>query len=84
MTKLLGNPRRGFEVAPDAETLREVLLRYNVRIVNIVGLATDFCVKATALDAARDFETLVHSPGIRAVNIKPEDEAKAFAEMQEK
>jgi nicotinamidase/pyrazinamidase len=48
----------------------------------VVGLATDYCVKATALDgAALGFETTVLRSAVRSVNLKPDDEEKAFAEM---
>ncbi len=81
VTKLLGNPSDGFEVAMDSETLKEVLLRYNIEIVKIVGLATDFCVKATALDSVKDFRTIVYNQGIRAVNLKAGDGERAIEEM---
>lgn len=70
VTKLLGNPDDGFGVAPGAKTLHEVLIENNVKIVKIVGLATDFCVKATVLNAVKDFQTIVYEEGIRAVDLK--------------
>jgi nicotinamidase/pyrazinamidase len=40
-----------------------------VRRVVLVGLATDFCVRATALDARREgFETLVVEDGVRGID----------------
>jgi nicotinamidase/pyrazinamidase len=48
----------------------------------IVGLATDYCVKATAIDAAREgLAPMVLADGIRAVNLAPGDGARAVAEM---
>jgi nicotinamidase/pyrazinamidase len=46
----------------------------------VMGLATDYCVKATALDA-RDlgFETWVIEDGCRAVELAPGDGERAFA-----
>lgn len=70
VTRLSGNKDIGFQIAPGAKTLREVLIENNIKIVKIVGLATDFCVKATALDSSKDFETIVYEQGIRAVNLK--------------
>jgi nicotinamidase/pyrazinamidase len=49
-----------------------------VRVV-IVGLATDYCVKATALDAVgAGFETTVRRAGIRAVDVEAGDGDRAI------
>lgn len=51
------------------------------RIV-VVGLATDYCVKATAIDGAElGFETFVLADGIGAVNLEAGDGARAVAAM---
>lgn len=51
--------------------------------VFICGLATDYCVKATALDARElGYETYVIEDAIAAVNVKPGDEAAALAELR--
>ena len=58
------------------------LLRERVvgRIV-LVGLATDYCVKETALDGRRlDFETTILSNGVRGVNLQPGDDERALHE----
>jgi nicotinamidase/pyrazinamidase len=48
----------------------------------ILGLATDYCVKYTALDARRlGFAVTVVADGCRGVNIDPADSDKAIAEM---
>jgi nicotinamidase-related amidase len=45
-------------------------------------LATDYCVKDTAIDAAKaGFEVYVLTDAIAAVNINPGDEAKAITAM---
>lgn len=55
----------------------------NIEAVDIVGLATDYCVKATALDAASlGFKTTVIREGCKAVNIAPDDEEKAYSELE--
>jgi nicotinamidase/pyrazinamidase len=48
----------------------------------IGGLATDYCVRATALDARRHgLDVVVVSDGIRAVDVAPGDGARAIDEM---
>jgi nicotinamidase/pyrazinamidase len=49
--------------------------------VVIVGLALDYCVKETALDAVSRFETVVLADGTRAVNLAPGDGARAVVAM---
>ena len=49
----------------------------------VVGLATDYCVKFTVLDAAGlGFGVTVVEDGCRAVNLAPGDGEAAFAEMR--
>ncbi len=56
--------------------------------VFIGGLATDYCVKATALDVARTFAddtrvtTYLLRDAVRGVNIQPDDSDKALDEMR--
>ena len=48
----------------------------------IMGLATDYCVKATVLDALNlGFTVTVIADGCRAVNVKPGDGEMALGEM---
>ena len=48
----------GFEGADDGQPLADWLRAHEVTRVDICGIATDHCVRATALDAAREgFET---------------------------
>lgn len=49
--------------------------------VVVVGLALDYCVKETALDAARLYRTTLLADGTRPVNLEPGDAARAVAEM---
>jgi nicotinamidase/pyrazinamidase len=47
------------------------------------GLATDYCVKATALDAVRaGLEVLVLEDAVRAVDLEPGDGKRALDEMK--
>lgn len=53
-----------------------------VERVVVVGLALDYCVKETALDAAEEgFETHLLADGTRAVNLAPGDGTRAASEM---
>ena len=50
----------------------------------VVGLATDYCVKATALDAVRlGFETALLTDAVAAVDLEPGDGERALDEMRE-
>lgn len=62
------------------------ILRYNgVGEVYIAGLALDYCVKFTALDAVDEgFKTILLLDATRAVNLNPDDGDKAIEEMRKK
>jgi nicotinamidase/pyrazinamidase len=54
-----------------------------IRQVYVMGLATDFCVKFTALDAKQlGFDVFLIEDGCRGVNLKPDDSERAIAEMR--
>lgn len=62
--------------------LSEWLKTQEVTDVYIMGLATDYCVKFTALDAVKErFKTYLILEGCRGVNLSPNDSEKAVAEM---
>lgn len=66
----------------DGTSLAARLRAAGLRRVFIGGLATDYCVKATALDARREgFEAVILTDAVRAVNVNPGDDRKAFQEM---
>jgi nicotinamidase/pyrazinamidase len=68
----------GFE----GTNLRELLRERGIDRVTVVGLATDYCVKNTALDALRDgFEVEIDPDAMRAVNVNADDGEKAIDEM---
>ncbi|MDB5096829.1 MAG: isochorismatase hydrolase [Cyanobacteria bacterium RYN_339] len=63
--------------------LGDYLLAQGVTDVDVVGLATDYCVKFTALDAARlGFKTRVLAEGCRGVELAPGDVEKAYEELR--
>jgi nicotinamidase/pyrazinamidase len=64
--------------------LDDVLRKRGTARVVVCGLATDYCVKATAIDAARlGYDVEVLSAGIAAVDLQPGDGDRALAEMAE-
>jgi nicotinamidase/pyrazinamidase len=69
----------GFE-----ETELEQLLRdREIDSLTVVGLATDYCVGATALDALRaGFEVVVDRAGVRGIDVEPGDSERALAEIE--
>lgn len=72
----------GFEGSDDdGENLGDWLRRHGVDAVDVVGIATDYCVRRTAEDAARaGFATRV-LPGLTA-GVAAESTAKALAAMR--
>ena len=65
--------------------LAERMRARDVRRVVVCGLATDYCVLNTALDArANGFEVLIVPEGMRAVDVEPGDGERALAGMVER
>jgi nicotinamidase/pyrazinamidase len=63
--------------------LAEILSRANVDTVYLLGLATDYCVKFTAMDARQlGLATHVVREGCRGINMGPTDEQKAFEDLR--
>jgi nicotinamidase/pyrazinamidase len=64
--------------------LKLYLDKINVKKLYIAGLATDYCVKFTALDAvACGYNTFLLSDCCRAVNLKSDDEQDAINLMRD-
>jgi nicotinamidase/pyrazinamidase len=62
--------------------LDELLRGRGIERVVVVGLATDYCVRATALDAVTlGYETTVVVDGTRPVEVQPGDGQRAVDEM---
>jgi nicotinamidase/pyrazinamidase len=70
----------GFEKSDLAEQLRE----RGVDRVAVCGLATDYCVRASAIDARQEgFDVTVVEDAIRPVEVEPGDGQRAIEEMKE-
>ena len=64
--------------------LAEFLRSEGVDRVAVMGLATDYCVRFTALDAVQEgFETTLILDGCRGVELQPGDIAKAIEELKQ-
>jgi nicotinamidase/pyrazinamidase len=64
--------------------LAEYLRSENVEEIYVMGLATDYCVKFSALDARQlGFKVLLIEDGCRGVELNSGDIANSLTEMQE-
>jgi nicotinamidase/pyrazinamidase len=64
-------------------SLAQLLHDRGVDHVTVVGLATDYCVKNTALDALREgFAVTVDSSATRGVDVEPGDSEQALEEVR--
>ena len=73
----------GFEATDErGQFLADVLTNRKVTRLYLVGLATDYCVRVTVLDALKaGYEVWVVTDAVRAVNVAPDDGANALREM---
>jgi nicotinamidase/pyrazinamidase len=63
--------------------LEDVLRRQGVEKVVVAGLATDYCVRETVLDAlSRGFAATVVTDAVRAVDLQPGDGDRALEEVR--
>lgn len=66
-------------------SLDELLKKNNIDTLYIMGLATDYCVKFTVLDALElGYKIYLIEDGCRGVNIFPDDSEKAVNEMKDR
>ena len=64
--------------------LEDMLRQAGIERLMVLGLAADYCVKETVLDAVRlGFETKVLREGVRAVELQPGDASRALDQMSE-
>jgi nicotinamidase/pyrazinamidase len=74
--------REGYSGFEDTE-LERLLREHDVDAVDVAGLALDYCVKATALDARRaGLDVTVHLDATRAVEVRPGDGERAVEELR--
>lgn len=70
--------------ALDGTGLREHLAARGVKRIFVAGLATDYCVRATAADAlAAGLDVVVVRDAVAAVDVQPGDGERALAEIRE-
>jgi nicotinamidase/pyrazinamidase len=69
----------GFEETDLAAVLRE----HEIDELTAVGLATDYCVRATALDALREgFRVTLDRAAVRGIDVEPGDSERALDELR--
>lgn len=66
------------------EGLLDILTKANVKELFVGGLATDYCVKASVLDALQHFKVNLLMDAIKGVDVCPGDSQKAVQEMTAK
>ena len=67
----------------DGTRLAELLREHGIDQVTVVGLATDYCVKNTALEALQaGFAVTVDTTAVRGVDVEPGDSDRALGELR--
>lgn len=67
---------------PEGTPLLDALRSRGITRLHVGGLATDYCVRATALDGLKHgFAVDLLADASRAVNVQPGDDQRAIAEM---
>ena len=69
-------------VTEDGATLADVLRDHGVTDVEVTGIATDYCVRASALDARREGFAVRLLDGLHA-GVAPDTSKAAMAELTE-
>ena len=69
---------------PEGTRLADFLGRHGIQQLYVGGLATDYCVRASVLDALKEgFQVTVLKDAVRGVELKPGDSRRAFDEMMQ-
>ena len=77
------DPKREAYSAFEGTTLEDRLREVNAERLYVTGLATDYCVRQTVLDARRlGFQVVVLEDAIRGIDASPGDSARAIGEMR--
>jgi nicotinamidase/pyrazinamidase len=73
----------GFQaISAEGVQLGDLLRARGVERIFVGGLATDYCVKYTVLDALKEgFKVVLIADAIRGVNLQPDDSERAIEEM---
>ena len=67
----------------DGTNLAQLLRERGIDSVTVIGLATDYCVKHTAIEAAGEgFGVYVERDAVRGVEVEPGDSERALDEMR--
>lgn len=62
--------------------LADYLKYHDIQLVEVVGLAMDYCVKFTCTDAVKEgFITCMHFNGTKAVNVKPDNDKNTIFDL---
>ncbi|MDT7043113.1 bifunctional nicotinamidase/pyrazinamidase [Candidatus Nitronereus thalassa] len=77
------NPKKEAYSGFDGTSLEDRLEDVEAKTLFVLGLATDYCVKQTVLDACqRGFRVVVLEDGVRGIEAQPGDSQKAIQDMQ--
>ena len=84
ISKGTGNKDDGYSAFETEEiNLPEYLKSNDIVELYFTGLATEYCVKASAMDAVRSgFKTFVIEDAVRGIDVHPGDIEKAISEMK--
>jgi nicotinamidase/pyrazinamidase len=74
----------GFEAADNrGRSLDQILRERGIRTIYVAGLATDYCVRATALDGLeKGYEVFLIADAMKAVDVSPGDGDRALEEIR--
>ncbi len=74
---------QGYSAFQDTR-LGDLLRAHDVDRLFVAGLATDYCVKNSVLDARREgFDVVVVEDAVRGVEVEPGDSERALEEMRQ-